>query len=152
MKKKALVVGLMKMGNLQRAAQRAAEIVHDDPGFGEREGVVGVQRRVFMVLKNAAVEVVGAGFGDGGDVGDAAEFGVVVGLADANFLDGVEGGKHFVDGAGVFDADAEEMPSMVTLSRAAVVPHTARLPLSSVCTPASVVSVEMGLVEPVERE
>ena len=45
-----------------------------------------------------------------------------------------------------------EMPSMVTLSSAAVVPITARLPLSSVCTPASVVSVEMGLVEPVERE
>jgi len=44
------------------------------------------------------------------------------------------------------------MPSMVTLSRAAVVPITARLPPSSVSTPASVVSVEMGLVEPVERE
>ena len=45
-----------------------------------------------------------------------------------------------------------EMPSMVTLSSAAVVPLTSRFPPSSVCTPASVVSVEIGLVEPVERE
>ena len=45
-----------------------------------------------------------------------------------------------------------EMPSMVTLSRAAVVPITSSSPLSSVCTPASVVSVAMGLVEPVDRE
>jgi hypothetical protein len=44
------------------------------------------------------------------------------------------------------------MPSTVTLSSAGVVPMTERLPLSSVWTPASVVSVSMGLVEPVERE
>ena len=44
------------------------------------------------------------------------------------------------------------MPSMVTLSSAGVAPMMSRLPLSSVCTPASVVRVEMGLVEPVERE
>ncbi len=51
-----------------------------------------------------------------------------------------------------YSTPTEEIPSMVTLSSAGVVPITARSPLSSVCTPASVVSVEMGLVEPVERE
>ncbi len=51
-----------------------------------------------------------------------------------------------------YSMPTEDIPSMVTLSSAAVVPMTARLPLSSVCTPASVVSVEIGLVEPTERE
>ena len=51
-----------------------------------------------------------------------------------------------------YSTPTDEMPSMVTERSAAVVPSTASWPLSSVCTPASVVSVEMGLVEPVERE
>jgi hypothetical protein len=95
--------------------------------------------------------MVGAGLGDSGDVGHAGEFGVVVRLADANLLDRVEGGKHLVDRAGVLDAHAGDAVDGHA-EQAAVVPITARLPLSSVCTPASVVSVEMGLVEPVERE
>ncbi len=51
------------------------------------------------------MEAVGAGLGDGGDVGDAGELGVVVGLADADLFDGIERWEHFIDGAGVFDAD-----------------------------------------------
>ncbi len=106
---------------------------------------------VLVVLKHSAMIVICAGLGDGGDVGNAGEFGIVVRFADADFLDGVEGRKHLVDRP-EYSTPTLEMPSMVTLSSAAVVPITARLPESSVCTPASVVSVEMGLVEPVERE
>ena len=58
-----------------------------------------------MVLEDAAVKMVVARLGDGGDVGHAREFGVVVGLRDANLLDGIEGREHLVDGAGVFDTD-----------------------------------------------
>ena len=75
-------------------------------GLDDRERIVGVEDGVFVVLKEAAVEVDGAGLGDGGDVGNAGEFGVVVGFADADLFDGVEGGEHLVDGAGVFDAHA----------------------------------------------
>ena len=51
-----------------------------------------------------------------------------------------------------YSTPTDEIPSIVTLKSAAVVPVTARFPASSVCTPASVVSVEIGLVEPEERE
>ena len=94
------------MGNTQRAAQCAAKVIHDDLRLGIGERVAGIHEGIFMIFKDAAMIAVGAGLGDGGDVGDAAEFGVVVGLADANFFDGVEGRKHLVDRAGVLDADA----------------------------------------------
>jgi hypothetical protein len=44
------------------------------------------------------------------------------------------------------------MPSMETESMLGFAPPTERLPLESVCTPACVVSVEIGLVEPLPRD
>ncbi len=51
-----------------------------------------------------------------------------------------------------YSTPTDEMPSMVTLSSAGVAPITERSPVSSVWTPVSVVSVEIGLVDPVDRE
>jgi hypothetical protein len=39
-KEKGLIFALQKMRNLQRPAQGAAEVVHDDLWLGEREGIV----------------------------------------------------------------------------------------------------------------
>ena len=44
------------------------------------------------------------------------------------------------------------MPSTETDSMLGLAPATERLPLESVCTPACVVSVEIGLVEPAPRD
>ncbi len=73
-------LGLAEAGNLQRAAQRSAKVVHLNSGLGKREGIVGVERGIFKILKGSAVVAVGSGFGDGGDVGHAVEFGIIVGL------------------------------------------------------------------------
>ena len=105
-KKEVPVRAFQQAWNFQRAAQRSAKVVHDDLRLGEREGIVRVQNGVLMVLEDPAVKVVGSSLGDGGDVGHAAKLGVVIGLADANLLDRVEGGKHLVHRAGVLHAHA----------------------------------------------
>ena len=90
----------------KRAAQRSAKVVHDDLWLGQRKGIVGVENGVLVIFEETAVVVNGPGLGDRGDIGDAGEFGIVVGLADANLFDRIERRKHFVDGAGIFDPHA----------------------------------------------
>ena len=101
---KCFVVPVQKMRDGQRTAQRAAEVVHDDPRFGKRKGIVRVENGVFIVLEEAAVEVHGARLGDGGNVGNPGKLRAVVRFRDANLLDGVEGGEHLVHRARVFHA------------------------------------------------
>ena len=43
------------------------------------------------------------------------------------------------------------MPSMLICNMEGLVPATEMLPLASVCTPGCVVSVDMGLVDPLDR-
>jgi hypothetical protein len=140
------------MRDADGAAERAAEVVHDDLGLGVLKGIAGVDGGVLQVLEDAAVVFAGTGFGDGSDVGYTRELGVVVGLADADLLDGVEGGEHLVDGAGVLDADAADAVDgdaeqcgrgTHNVEVAAVVGLNAGLGGEG---------IEMGLVEPVERE
>ena len=72
------VAAVEQMRNPDRAAQRPAEVVHDDLRLGECKGVVGVENSVLVVLEGTAMVVIGAGLGDGGDVGHPAELRAVV--------------------------------------------------------------------------
>ena len=56
-------------------------------------GIEGVEVRIAEVVEGVAVEVVGAGLGDGVDLtaGGLAEFDGVVGCLSLKLLDGVDG-------------------------------------------------------------
>src|SRR5579863_8222454 len=94
------------MRDPQRAAQRAAVIIHDDLWLGKRKRVVGIENRVLVILEYPAVVMDGAGLRDRRDVGNPGEFRIIVGLADPDLLDRVEGWEHLVDGAGILDTHA----------------------------------------------
>ena len=54
------------------------------------ESVTGIKGRVLKVLEGASAEAISTGFGNGGDVGDAAVLGGIQSLADFDFFDSVE--------------------------------------------------------------
>ena len=78
-------------------AAEGAEIVHDDLGHRGAKRIAGGEGGILVVLKDPAVKLVAAAFGNGRDVANAPEFGGVVDFTHTDFGDSVERRKQLGD-------------------------------------------------------
>jgi hypothetical protein len=84
-------VAVVEVRNNDRSAEGAAEVVADQLRLGvgaERDGIEG---GVLVILKGAAMQLVGAGLGDGGNFARLTELGVVEHAIHAQLLDRLAG-------------------------------------------------------------
>ncbi len=89
----AFVVAVIEVREKDRTADGAAEIVgyfFGLGGLGKAEGD-GIEAGVLEVPEGRAVELIGSGFGDGGDLAGLGVLGVIAYAVDADFGDGFGG-------------------------------------------------------------
>ena len=94
-KEERSVAAVVEFRENDRASQVNAEVVQLVLRDDVAKCVGGIEVGVLNVLERPAMEVIGAGLGNRGDVGDAAKLSRIQVFADLDFLDGVEGREHF---------------------------------------------------------